>query len=268
MSRCCTNPFITQIWGGPPLGPPDPAASLCYHYEDVDLGQFDLVTNLVIDKVTIDGVDTVINKTVIFGDWGFDYLSFNYAQVVSDLAGFATTAGVEGLGFFINLTPGGNLGFRFAMVADGAISHTLTYSVDTGSGLTPVTVDLSGQNCGLSYQCFEAEYTPPNPYLIEDAAIHAVTNTGLTLFETQYYGPNCIYMGDEPTYLDSFIPYVQTIHGTQASATITFNGNTGTVRILNTLLIPLHMDIDADMPACSPPTSASSEQPFTLIDCP
>lgn len=267
MSRCCTNPFITQIWGGPPLGPPDPAASLCYHYEDVDLGQFDLVTNLVIDKVTIDGVDTVINKTVIFGDWGFDYLSFNYAQVVSDLAGFATTAGVEGMGFFIALTDGGNLGFRFAMVADGAISHTLTYSVDTGSGLTPVTVDLTGQNCGLSYQCFEAEYTPANPFLIDFGRVVAVTNTDLTLFETQFFGPMCTEFEDDPAYLDAFIPYVQTLHGTQASASIVVNGNTATVTILNTLLVPAHMDNTADS-GCMEPSTPVTQNNFTLIDCP
>lgn len=274
MTRCCSNIFLNQFTQTPPDVIVDPpGASLCYHYEDVPLAAstFDLQT-LIIDHVTVDGVQTIINKSVVVaaapGDWGYDYNTFNYAQVTADLSLTATAAGVLGMGFFIGVDGVvGSVGMRFSVTADGVTDCSVTYTVDLGLGPVQTTTPLAQSNCDVAYGCYEATYTPEAPFVIDYGNVFAVSNVGLTLFETLYAGPVCTEFEEGVVWVTAFQSYVQTLHGTQASTTLDIAGNTATIRILNTLLVPLHMDNHADS-GCMPPNSVDSINNFSPIDCP
>jgi hypothetical protein len=270
MPRCCRNIFLNSIIQTPPDVIVDPpGASLCYHYEDVEFAGsvFDL-SAMTVDYVTINGVQTAINKD-IFVDWGwFGAIEFNYGAVVTDLAAAAITAGVEGMGFFMAASLLNTaFAFRFSVTGENLTACSITYTYDIGAGPVQATQSLTGSNCDLSYQCFEAEYTPENPFLIENGDILAVTNTGLTLFETTYGSLACPSQIIDQAWKDNFQFYIQTLHGTQASATIDFIGNTATVRIIDSLLTPAHMDNQADS-GCTPPNSTPQVNLFTEITCP
>lgn len=111
MNNCCANPFITQLWGGPPLGPPSPDPLVLMY---VNVNDYATYGDYKLRGMTING------NFEDFGSvsWDADADNFvsqalinqgiSFTRAISDFTDASLSPGLQMLGISVNEIAQGN----------------------------------------------------------------------------------------------------------------------------------------------------------------
>lgn len=275
---CCSNPFITQIWGGPPLGPPDPGRQICYWWLDETIVSGGIAGEVTLTSVEINGVDYPLPIGVGTGIALFDPItpssSVPYSQMIVYFDELATAAGVIGTSFFNAAATDSTV--RFSLTGENITSIVFNYSWDNGGGAVPVSRNVTNSVCFTDLRCYEASVdvsplTTGRIFLSDTGVTFGTSYTGQTFPALFQYGV-CAggYIGsdggDPAAVIAQYQDFIRCLTGSQASVVVDVQTNVLTVTIRDSILEFLANGWTIDTALCTLLDSGTMN--FNQITCP